>query len=103
MEYSVLMSVYFKEKPEYLKKALDSMLSQTEKPSQLVLVCDGKLTPELEKVIDTSQQLSILSFLELEAVKLPFLQICHFLIELIPLLLQLLDLLIGTLQDSLLS
>ena len=64
MEYSVLMSVYFKEKPEYLKKALDSMLSQTEKPSQLVLVCDGKLTPELEKVIEERSG-------ELDVVRLP--------------------------------
>lgn len=49
--YSVLMSVYAKERPEYLKAAIDSMLSQTEKPSEFVLVKDGPLTPELESVI----------------------------------------------------
>ena len=49
--YSVLMSVYSREKPEYLKAAIDSMLSQTVRPDELVLVCDGPLTPELDAVI----------------------------------------------------
>ena len=49
--YSVLMSVYFREKPVYLKAAVDSMLSQTVRPDELVLVCDGPLTPELDAVI----------------------------------------------------
>lgn len=50
--YSVLMSVYFKENPEYFKTAIDSMLTQTVKPSDFVIVCDGKLTDELDSVID---------------------------------------------------
>jgi len=52
MEFSVLMSVYIKEKPEYLKKSLDSMLCQTVMPSQIVLVEDGELTDELYSVIE---------------------------------------------------
>ncbi len=51
MEFSVLMSVYIKEKPEYLKQSLDSMLAQTLMPSQIVLVEDGPLTDELYEVI----------------------------------------------------
>ena len=51
MNYSVLMSVYHKENPEYLRAAIDSMLCQTVKPAQVVLVCDGPLTPELDEVI----------------------------------------------------
>ena len=53
MNYSVLMSVYHKENPEYLRSAVDSMLNQTVRPSQVVLVCDGTLTPELDSVIDS--------------------------------------------------
>lgn len=49
--YSVLMSVYFKEKPEYLRDSIDSMLNQTVSPAEFVLVCDGPLTPELDAVI----------------------------------------------------
>lgn len=51
-KYSVLMSLYKKEKPEYLKLAIDSMLNQTVKPDEIVLVEDGELTSELYKVID---------------------------------------------------
>ncbi len=49
--YSVLMSVYYKEKAEYLELAIESMLNQTVPPEQFVIVEDGKLTEELERVI----------------------------------------------------
>lgn len=45
------MSVYYKEKPEYLQLALESIINQTVKPSEIVLVQDGKLTEELQAVI----------------------------------------------------
>lgn len=50
-DYSVLMSVYAKEKPEYLKQAIQSMMDQTVPTNDFVLVCDGPLTPELDNVI----------------------------------------------------
>lgn len=49
--YSVLMSVYIKEKPEYFDQSLVSMVKQTLMPDQIVLVKDGRLTKELEDVI----------------------------------------------------
>ena len=52
MEFSVLMSVYHKEHPEYLKASLESMLSQTLLPAEIVMVEDGPLTPELYSVLD---------------------------------------------------
>lgn len=56
MTVSVLLSVYKKEKPEYLKQALDSVwASQTLKPNQIVLVEDGPLPKELEEEIDNSK------------------------------------------------
>lgn len=51
MKFTVLMSVYKKEKAEYLKLALDSIINQTLKPNEIVLVQDGKLTNELQAVI----------------------------------------------------
>ena len=51
-EYSVLMSVYFKEKPEFLKRSIDSMMSQSIAPSEIVIVKDGKLTDELDCLIE---------------------------------------------------
>lgn len=50
--YSVLMSVYKKEKPEYLKLAIESMLNQTVPANDFVIVCDGPLTHELDLVIE---------------------------------------------------
>ena len=51
MEYSVLISVYYKEKAEYLIECLESMVHQTVQPSEIVIVKDGKLTAELEDVL----------------------------------------------------
>lgn len=48
---SVLMSIYFKEKPEYFIESLESIKNQTYKIDELVLVKDGALTNELEEVI----------------------------------------------------
>lgn len=50
-QYSVLMSVYKKEKPEYFRAALESMFCQTLPPAEVVLVCDGPLTEALDEVI----------------------------------------------------
>lgn len=52
-KYSVLMSLYKKENPEYLKSAIDSMLNQSVKPDEIVMVEDGPLTPELYAVLDS--------------------------------------------------
>ncbi|MGT2752200.1 glycosyltransferase [Streptococcus porcinus] len=50
--YSVLMSVYIKENSGFLKEALDSIFNQTVLTDDLVLVCDGPLTNELEETIE---------------------------------------------------
>jgi len=49
--YSVLMSVYNAEKPEYFMKSIESIISQTIPPRDFVLVCDGPLTNELDQII----------------------------------------------------
>ena len=50
------MSVYKKEKAEYLKLALDSVINQTLIPDEIVLVQDGELTEELYTVIEEYKQ-----------------------------------------------
>ena len=49
--YSVLMSVYHKEKPEYFRAAIESILNQTVKTNDFVIVCDGPLNEGLDNVI----------------------------------------------------
>ena len=51
-KYSVLMSLYKKEKPEYLRAAINSMLDQTIVPDEIVLVEDGPLSDELYAVLN---------------------------------------------------
>ena len=54
--YSVLMSVYQKENPEYLRAAVESVLGQTVPPEEVVLVCDGPLTEALDRVIEEYEE-----------------------------------------------
>ena len=53
--YSVLMSVYVKEKAEYLRTAMDSIWNQSIGTDDFVLVCDGPLNDELDEVIEEMQ------------------------------------------------
>lgn len=55
-KYSVLMSVYSREKADYLRTAMKSMWNQTVPPDDFVLMCDGPLTPELDAVIRNMEQ-----------------------------------------------
>ena len=54
--YSVLMSVYHKEKPEYLEQVIASIQAQTLPTDDFVLVCDGPLNAVLDTVIAKKQQ-----------------------------------------------
>ena len=58
MDFSVLMSVYYKENPEFLKRAFESIWDlQTLKPSQIVLVEDGPLSDGLYAEIKRQKEL----------------------------------------------
>lgn len=51
-QFSVLMSLYIKEKPEYFRECMESLMAQTVMPDEIVIVKDGPITAELEKVLD---------------------------------------------------
>ena len=52
MKFSVCTSVYKNDNPEYVQIALDSMLvHQTVKPDELIIVRDGPLSEDLEKLL----------------------------------------------------
>lgn len=55
-KYSVLQTVYKSDNPEYLRLSLESMMNQSEMPDELVLVKDGPITEELQKVIDETDK-----------------------------------------------
>ena len=68
--FSVLMSVYNRENPDFLQQSLDSIFNQTLPPAEVVLVQDGPLDDELQQVIDCCQK----AHKELKTVKLTT---CH--------------------------
>lgn len=51
-KFSVLISVYHRERGEFLRAALESVFDQTILPNQVILVEDGPLTEELYGVIE---------------------------------------------------
>lgn len=50
--FSVLMSLYIKEKPENFRECMESVLMQSARPDEIVIVKDGPLSDELEAVLD---------------------------------------------------
>lgn len=54
--YSVLMAVYRKDSPEFLKVAVDSMLNQTIPPEEYVIAVDGPIGDELRSVLEDYKQ-----------------------------------------------
>ncbi|MGI6094988.1 MAG: glycosyltransferase [Lachnospiraceae bacterium] len=57
MKFSVLMSIYIKEQPEYVKTCFDSLLHQTVKADEWVVVEDGPLTTEMYELLDEYQKM----------------------------------------------
>lgn len=51
-KFSVLMSLYIKEKPEYARECFDSLLNQTVLADEWVIVEDGPLTDGLYDLLD---------------------------------------------------
>lgn len=52
--FSVLMSVYAKDRPAWISQALDSVLANTVKPAEVVIMVDGPVTPAIKSVLDTA-------------------------------------------------
>lgn len=52
MRFSVLMSIYKNDKVDDVTYAIDSVLEQTKKPNQIVLVLDGPVSEELYKTVN---------------------------------------------------
>lgn len=53
--FSVLLSLYYKENPKNLSIALDSIIFQTNKPNEIIIVEDGPLNKELYDILNDFQ------------------------------------------------
>ena len=68
MEFSVLITVYEKEKPYNLRRSLLSSYRQTIRPTEIVLVCDGELTQELyDEIEQIKSEIPILKVYQLSS------------------------------------
>ncbi|RGH48454.1 glycosyltransferase [Coprobacillus sp. AM37-9BH] len=54
-KFSILMSLYFKEKVEYARECFESLLNQTVPATEWIIVEDGPLTKELYDLLDEYQ------------------------------------------------
>lgn len=56
MDFSVSISVYEKDNPQYFSIALESVFEQTVKPTEVVLVVDGPISDATSQVIETMEE-----------------------------------------------
>lgn len=66
--YSVLMSVYYKDNVKWLQESIESILNQTIKTDDFVIIKDGKLTKELDELLNDyiKKEPRIFKIIELE-------------------------------------
>lgn len=64
--FSVCMCVYGKDNPEWFRAAVESILSQTLPPSEIVLVVDGPVGDDLDEVIRCYESNKIFNVIKLE-------------------------------------
>ena len=55
IKFSVLMSLYYKEKPEHVKECFQSLLNQSVGADEWVIVEDGSLSKELYYILEEYQ------------------------------------------------
>ncbi|WP_315499549.1 glycosyltransferase [Capnocytophaga gingivalis] len=66
MKFSVLLSLYHKEEPKFLKECLESLKVQSLQASEIVIVFDGVVTHELEEMV-----IQYSSILPIKIIRLP--------------------------------
>ena len=55
LKFSVIMSIYKNDNPEYLQVALDSIIHQTQVPDEIVLIADGPVPQSLIDVVENTK------------------------------------------------
>lgn len=65
MKFSVSMCVYGKDNPVWFAEAVESVLNQTVKPDEVVLVVDGPVPGDLDAVISKYEQNPVFSVIRL--------------------------------------
>lgn len=69
--FSVAMSVYGKDNSEWFGNALDSIINQTVKPNEIVLVVDGLIPHTIQNIIDKYSEICKSKRILFQVLKLP--------------------------------
>ncbi|MCA3963747.1 glycosyltransferase [Vibrio vulnificus] len=64
-EFSVLMSIYHRDDPVFLKQALDSLVYQSLPANEIIVVFDGDIGPSLESIVSSYSQVLPIKALKL--------------------------------------
>lgn len=65
LTFSVAMCVYGKDNPEHFRIAVDSILNQTRKPDEVVLVVDGPVEGQLAEIISDYEAMPLFNVVRL--------------------------------------
>ena len=57
--FSFLISCYAKDRPLFLKAAFDSIFAQTLLPEEIILVVDGPINPDLDRIVDEAKRVAL--------------------------------------------
>lgn len=64
-QFSASMCVYGKDNPDWFREAVDSVLNQTVKPDEIVLVVDGEVPPKLDNEIIKCEENNLFNVIRL--------------------------------------
>ncbi|WP_163922320.1 glycosyltransferase [Photobacterium sp. Alg240-V54] len=67
MNFSVLMSVYYKDDDNQLFEAIESIINNTVVPNQIVIVVDGKVGCNIQKILDLYAETPLFNIIYLES------------------------------------
>lgn len=67
LKFSVLLNVYAKDNPVWLKQSLDSILNNTICPTEVIIVVDGSVNKDIQNILDQVIKNKVVSVLALPA------------------------------------
>lgn len=62
-KFSVLLNIYAKDRPAWIKQALDSVLSNTVRPTEVVIMVDGPVGKDIQAVLEAAAKNKIVRIL----------------------------------------
>ena len=65
-KFSVVMNVYISDSPIYFTQAMNSLLNQTKKPDEIIVIADGPISKELDIALNNFKDNQLIKIIKLE-------------------------------------